>query len=68
MNFSEDVFASGIIRKARSNNGDELISQEFKEILTKNAISYELMHLMYHIKMEQQNVDEEQFLRWGDCF
>ena len=42
LNFFEDVFPSGEVKRMRSDNGGEYISREFKHILTKHSIKHEL--------------------------
>ena len=41
LNFYEDVFPSGDIKRMRSDNGGEFISQEFRDILIEHSIKHE---------------------------
>ena len=42
LNFFQDVFPSGEIKRLRSDNGGEYISKESKELLDKHSIKHEL--------------------------
>ena len=42
INFTEDVFPTGEVKRMRSDNGGEYISREFKDILIKHSIKHEL--------------------------
>ena len=42
LNFFEDVFPAGDIKRLRSDNGGEYISQKFKDLLLKHRIKHEL--------------------------
>eukprot|EP00794_Sanderia_malayensis_P001519 gene1519-1679_t len=42
LNFFEDVFPAGDVKKMRSDNGGEYISNDFREILVNHSIKHEL--------------------------